>query len=302
MTNRRFRFAMILLLVSFGVALTAPVEGQSRLPRVLAWTESLRGTDEQELQWPVAVAAASAGELVVADARGSRVLRFRKVGVSWQMERVINLPGTPVAMTWDGKRYVVSLREDKGLVALEGEQMLQRRLGLPSEAVPGALSATPGGGLLVYDYAGKRVLRLNVDNDVVGEVAVEGQVTALAAAAGGGFFAAVGDAGSVLRFDAEGALSATWELPGEGPVPSWPAALAVEPGGELYVVDRHAGRILLLDDDGRAVGVGSRRGWEPGLLRFPGALARLEDGRLLVADEGNGRAQLFQRTDRSGAQ
>jgi hypothetical protein len=105
----------------------------------------------------------------------------------------------------------------------------------------------------------------------------------------------------VLRFDAEGQRTSEWKLPADGPVPAWPSALALEPGGELYVLDRHAGRILLLDNEGRAFGVGSRRGWEPGLLRFPGALTRIEDGRLLVADEGNGRVQLFRRTDRSAA-
>jgi len=79
-------------------------------------------------------------------------------------------------------------------------------------------------------------------------------------------------------------------------VPAWPTGLAPEPGGNLLVVDRHVGRVLVLDANGQVSGVGSRKGWEPGLLLFPAGLARLPGGLVVVADEGNGRAQLFRRS------
>ena len=72
--------------------------------------------------------------------------------------------------------------------------------------------------------------------------------------------------------------------------------LAAEPGGNLLVVDRHAGRVLVLDANGQVAGVGARKGWEPGLLLFPAGIARLPGGAVVVADEGNGRAQLFRRS------
>ncbi|MGB5878581.1 MAG: hypothetical protein WBH85_01010, partial [Thermoanaerobaculia bacterium] len=120
---------------------------------------------------------------------------------------------------------------------------------------------------------------------------------ALAATAAGGFLAAVAAQGAVLYFDANGELSATWHLPASGKIPAWPVGLAVEPGGDVVVVDRHAGRLLVLDATGRVVGLGSRKGWEPGLLLYPADLVRLPNGHLLVADEGNGRAQVFRRVD-----
>jgi len=42
--------------------------------------------------------------------------------------------------------------------------------------------------------------------------------------------------------------------------------------------------------------LGSRRGWDPGLLNKPAGLAWIPAGGLLVADLGNGRAQTFRLT------
>jgi hypothetical protein len=274
-----------------------PVAAQAGPPRVLAFLESLKGTEEEALRWPVAVAAASAEEVAVADAFGARLLRFRRVGVSWQLDGTVEMGGVPVALTSDGRRYVASLREGKGLASFEGPALQRRTLPLPPGVVPGALSTYSDGDLLVYDVAGGRALRLSGSGRPTTEVKIEGQVTALATSAAGGFFAAVAAEGSVLHFGANGSLAQRWELPGDEHIPAWPVGLAAEPGGDLYVVDRHGARLLVLDANGELVGLGSRRGWEPGLLHFPAGIARLPNGLVLVADEGNGRAQVFRRVE-----
>lgn len=266
------------------------------LPRLLTWEESLRGTDEDELRWPVALATASADELVVAEAYEPRLMLFRKIGVSWQLERSIPLPGSPLALVWDGRRYVAALR-GQGLVAFEPPQLLQRRIALPAGVVPGPLAAREDGSLFLYDLARERVLELDAGGEIVRETRLAQRATALAAAPSGGFWVASAAAGTVASYDAAGQPQATWTLPGEAPVPAWPVALCVEPAGDVAIVDRHGGRILFLDVGGKPVGIGSRRGWEPGLLRFPSAIARLGDGRLVVADQGNGRVQIFRRSD-----
>ena len=263
--------------------------------RVLVFEEALQGTEDREVRWPVAVAAASAEELAVADVFGERLLVFRRLGAGWQAARRLDLPAAPVGLVRDGERYVVSLRGAGGLLALEGEDLLQRRLSLPEGVAPGALAAVPGGGLLVHDRTGGRILRLAPDGRVVGEVPGAGRVTGLAAVAGGAL-AAFGDEGVLRRYDAAGRLEATWPVPADGPVPSWPAGLAVTAGGQALVVDRHNGRVVVLDPAGRPVGFGSRQGWDPGLLRFPADLALLPDGRIAVVDHGNGRVQLFHRS------
>jgi hypothetical protein len=273
-----------------------PAAAQAGPPRALAFQEGLKGTDEASLRWPVAVAAASDDDVAVADAFGPRLLRFRRVGVSWQLDRAVTLGGAPVGLAWDGRRYVASLRQGGGLVAFEEAGLVQRPLPLPRGAVPGPLAAIPGGELLVYDEASRRVLRISREGKPAGEVEIAGQVTALAASPSGGFLAAVGAEGSVVHVDASGKADARWKLPASEQVPAWPSGLAVEPGGAVIVVDRHAGRLVVLDALGQVSGVGSRQGWEPGLLLFPAGIARLPGGLVLVADEGNGRAQIFRRT------
>jgi hypothetical protein len=274
-----------------------PATAQTGAPRVLTFMESIKGNEEVELRWPVALAAASAEEIAVADAFGPRLLRFRRIGVSWQLDHSLELPGAPVDVIHDGERWVVSMRQGKGLVAFEGPEMLQRPLPLPRNVIPGPLTVFPNGDLLVYDYTGHRVLRLSAEGTLISEAPIVGTVAALAATAAGGFLAAVAAEGSVLSFDANGELSATWDLPASDQIPAWPVGLAVEPGGDIVVVDRHTGRLLVLDATGKVVGLGSRTGWEPGLLLYPAGLARLPNGQFLVADEGNGRAQVFRRID-----
>lgn len=282
-----------------GLASPGIAEAQSRLPRVMVWEDALRGTEEEQLRWPTAVAARSASEFAVGDAFEPRLMVFGKVGVSWQLQQTVPLPGPPVALVWDGGRYVASLRRGEGLVAIDGSTFDLRPISLPSGVVPGSLAVTlDRRHILVHDLNKEEVFRLARDGSVSAGTAVASRITGLAATSAGGFYAALGEQSAVLRYDAEGMLETRFEVPGEGPVPSWPIAVTVDAGGVVAVADRHNSRILLFDNEGRILGAGSRRGWEPGLLLFPRAMARLPGGRLVVADEGNGRAQIFRRTDR----
>lgn len=297
MSRSTLVFLLVASLSGLWIFSAKPATAQTGAPRVLTFMESIKGNEEVELRWPVALAAASAEEIAVVDAFGPRLLRFRRIGVSWQLDHSLELPGAPVDVIHDGERWVVSMRQGKGLVAFEGPEMLQRPLPLPRNVIPGPLTVFPNGDLLVYDYTGHRVLRLSAEGTLISEAPIVGTVAALAATAAGGFLAAVAAEGSVLSFDANGELSATWDLPASDQIPAWPVGLAVEPGGDIVVVDRHTGRLLVLDATGKVVGLGSRTGWEPGLLLYPAGLARLPNGQFLVADEGNGRAQVFRRID-----
>ena len=156
--------------------------------------------------------------------------------------------------------------------------------------------------MLVFDFAAERVLELNESGALVRAVEIGAIVAGLAATPSGGFHATVSESGSILRYDANGRREAVWPVPQEGVVPAWPAGIVAEPSGELLVVDRHGDRVVVFDTAGRAIGIGSRRGSEPGLVRFPGAIALLPDGRYIVADQGNGRVQIFRRTDKGTEQ
>jgi len=272
---------------------------QATLPRILTWVEAISGPEEELIRWPVAVAAGADGDFAVADAFGSRILVYRRDGISWKFERAVELSNSPAGLTYDGRRFLVSLRQDGGIVALEGPELSQRNLALPSGLVPGAIAAHESGDLLVFDVASQRVVLLSTEGKVQRETAINKYVSALAAGSQGGFFATVPKEATVLAFAADGTMQDEWTIPGIPPKPAWPMGLATEPGGDLYVADRHAGRILVLDGGGRWIGLGAREGWETGLLRLPGALAKLATGELLVVDSGNSRVQIFRRTDRS---
>jgi len=289
----------ILALVVGGLLFPAPVVSQSPA-RVLVWVGEIRGPEDAPLRWPVGVAAAPDGRVAVADAFGSRVLLFTRIARSWQMERSIDLPGVPAGLTHDGSAFVVSLRGDGGLLKLDRTGGAPRRLVLPADVVPGALAASSDGSLLVFDEGSNRVLELAESGEVRRAVDLGLRVTALASGNKGGFFAVVPDQAAILIVDGEGVVRESWTLEGAAPKPAWPTGIVVEPGGDVLVSDRHGNRILVFDATGRWIGLGSGSGWDPGLLRFPGAVARLPTGELVVADQGNGRVQVFRRSDQDG--
>ncbi len=279
------------------LAAVGPAASQASPPRILGWVETITGTEEHALRWPVAVAASPGGKIGIADAFGSRLFIFRRVGVSSEIERVVELPGPPAGLAHDGERFVVALRGG-GLRALEGSAASLRQLPLPPDVVPGAIAASGDGEILVFDAAAQRILALSDGGTVQRDIEVGRYVSALAAGSQGRVLVSVPEPPTVLAFDSSGELTATWQLPGDGPTPAWPMGIAVEPSGDVLVSDRHGARILVLDASGKLIGLGSRRGWEPGLLRFPGALSRLATGEVIVVDQGNARAQIFRRTDR----
>ncbi len=292
--SQRTGTGVLLVLLFFAVVL-APLSAQTP-SRVLALETSLQGEDFGDLRWPVGVAVASAERLGVADVFGKRLLVFVLDAGTWNVERTITLPASPRALAHDGRRYLVSLANGT-LVSVEGDDFNMRMLVLPAGTVPGSLAARSGGGLLVHDLAGDKVLVLGEDDAVRGEVVVAGGLKAIASAPDGGFYAALPATAEVLRHGPDGELLRTWTVPGQGPVPAWPSDLFAAPGGDVVVIDRHGGRILALDAAGRVVGVGAGRGWQPGQLLFPTAIAEFPDGRVIVADQGNSRVQIFRRIE-----
>lgn len=168
-----------------------------------------------------------------------------------------------------------------------------RRVPLPGDAVPGALAGLFGGAVLIHDAAGDKVLFLAESGSVTGTTPLPGLVRALAGAPGEGFFAAAPAAGAVEKITRAGIAAERWIVPGVEPRSAWPVALLSESDGDLLVLDRHGGRVVFLDARGRPRGSGSREGRTAGLLHYPSAMAWIPGGRIAVADQGNGRVQIF---------
>lgn len=290
------------VLAATGVAVlwAGSVLAQGTVPILYAFEEALSGDDEQRLVWPTAVAAERNDEIAVADAAGPAlwIFRDRSGGEGWLPEAVIELPAAAYSLACGGDRYLVSTRSPGRLFAVAAPGYELQELALPPAVTPGAVACLPDGGVLVHDLAAGRLLTLSGSLEVRSSVALRGTVAALAPGPGGGFYATLPRAGEVRRYGANGEQLANLRVPGLDPAPAWPTGLIAEANGEVVVVDRHGGRLLAIDTSGRWAGSGSRRGWEPGLLRYPGDIARMPDGRIAVADQGNGRVQLFRRLER----
>jgi hypothetical protein len=260
--------------------------------RFLALDTVLQGEDLGDLRFPVGVAVASPESVGVVDTFGNRLVMFALKSGAWEADKTATLPSSPRAVAHDGGRFAVSVSDGR-LLAVEGDDLGVSHIVLPPGTLPGALATRFGGGLLVHDRAGAKVLALDGDGRVIGESPGTGSIKALFSAPDGGFYTALPASAEIRRHGADGTVLRTWSVPGLNPVPAWPSGLIAEPGGDVVVVDRHGGRILAFDAAGRLVGVGSGRGWGPGELIFPGAIAQFPDGKLIVVDQGNSRVQIF---------
>jgi sugar lactone lactonase YvrE len=75
----------------------------------------------------------------------------------------------------------------------------------------------------------------------------------------------------------------------------FPYAFAFGPENNLYLLDRHAGQIVVCDTHARLRYRFFTPGRYPGHLRYPSDLLFDWQGRLCVADEGNGRIEIMSR-------
>lgn len=291
MRNRCGTIVLIAILMAAVFCLSAVA--QTTLAPALSWQGAINGEELSSLRWPVAVASAAAGEVAVADAGNPRLVVFRLAEGEWAAAATVPLPGAPAGLAAVAGRYLLSVRGQSGLLEFDREKWTYRVVTLPEGTVPGALAATPGDGLLVYDDARQVVLRRSGKGVFASGIPIPGPVRALAAGRGGDIYAAVPHQGVVVHYGSAGEERDRWPVPGVSPSPSWPTGLAITSGGDLLVLDRSGGRVVVLDAVGGARGAGSRKGWNAGLLRFPSGLALGPDGLIAVADQGNGRVQLF---------
>lgn len=287
-----------LLGVSLLFTSATPTPAQEPVP-AFAWDLIIGDREETWLEWPIAIAVADDSEMLVADAKGNRLLLFRDLGATagWQLAASADLPATPADLIFDGRRYIAALRQEGGLVSIDRESLEITTLSISVDLVPGAMAAHRDGGLFVYDLAGRRVVLLDDRGRLRAEFAVDGWVTGLAAGGGGGFLVSSVAPAEIRRFSPTGELTASVSVAGDSPRRAWPVGLVVSLKGQVLIADRHGGRILVIGSNGRVEAVGARKGWEAGLLRHPADISLFPDGRMAVADLGNGRVQIFHRLE-----
>jgi len=105
----------------------------------------------------------------------------------------------------------------------------------------------------------------------------------------------------VFKFSPEGKLLMTLGkagVAGNGPDTfNQPSAILVAPNGDIFIGDGHGGnsnaRIVKFSKDGKFIKTWGKKGTAPGDFDTPHVLALDSRGRLVVADRGNNRLQIF---------
>lgn len=151
-----------------------------------------------------------------------------------------------------------------------------------------------GGNFYVLDKISGVVLKLDAKLQVVQEFISPG--------AKGGIVDFSISNGSIWAIDTLDKMIYVFSPSGEvqrkidiGDSVSFPYALDIGPGGQIYVLDRHEGSVAVFNDSGAYKYKFLTKGQSQGRLYYPEDIQFDYLGRLCVVDSGNGRVEIFAR-------
>ncbi|HEY6004431.1 MAG TPA: NHL repeat-containing protein [Anaeromyxobacter sp.] len=252
------------------------------------------------LDAPEGVACAEGGKLVVADTGGGRLLVYAWRDGQLRGGEEIKLPQLPypTRVQMDGSGNLLALDGRLRRIArLDAGGRFAGYLDLrprpPAEVVPIAFKVSARGDVYVLDAAGRRVLVASAAGRIMREVPLPrgGSFTDVAVGAGGKVYAI--DAASATLWVAGGAGGAFRPAaPSFRDRMRFPADLAIDPGGRVFVVDRNGDAIAVLGADGSFEGSGLASGRGDGLLYYPAQIC-VTGSDVFVADRNNNRVQVF---------
>jgi tripartite motif-containing protein 71 len=163
---------------------------------------------------------------------------------------------------------------------------------------PSGIAVDREGFVYVADFYNHRIEKFTGDGAFVTQWGSNGRwsgqfhyPTDVAVSATGDVFVADGYNQRVQKFTDEGVYLAKWGGLGYGIVGKWPGwfrlakALAVGPGGNVYVADAFNHRIQEFTADGKLLGIWGDHPSPDGLsLQYPAGIAAGADGRVYVSD------------------
>lgn len=252
------------------------------------------------LRAPEGVACAGDGKLVVADTGNGRLLTYTwkdgQLGGGEQV-RLAQLPrptrlerdAAGGVLVLDGRSRRIVRVDEAG--AFAGQLEIRGASG-SHQIVPIGFTIAPS-NVYVLDAGDRRVLALDAAGNVVREIPLPsaGSFTDIASDGGGRVYALDAVGAALWRMDAGGRefqpLAADLRRQAK-----FPASIASDRHGSLYVVDRHGGSVVVLDEDGRLRGRGLGSGRADGLLDEPAQIC-VSGSEVFVADRNNDRVQVF---------
>jgi tripartite motif-containing protein 71 len=274
------------------------------------------GTRPGQLAFPRALAADPAGNTYVADTANDRISVFdpegnflRALGISARGPGQLTGPrglaidptGRLLASDTVGNRLELFA---PGSGAFAGQWTLAAGRGLSR---PAGLAVDPLGSVYIADAGNARVSRFWGDGTYLSEIGGPANLGGAQLSGASGVavsptatYVADGAHNRVLVYGPEGALKAKWGAeggngqPGTGPAQfDHPQALAVGPGGDVYVADTGNDRVQRLSPDGALQGAWGGRGSGDGRFRSPNGIAVDAAGDVYVLDSENNRVEAF---------
>lgn len=244
--------------------------------------------------------------LVVADTGNGRLLRYTIAEDAWTPGGEVVLPQLPSPIRLD-------LNSKGEIFALDGTSRKIVRIAptgdflgyvTPSSEVQGVIVARSlridgQDNLYLLDVFSARVLVMNPSGKVQREIPFP---------KGYGFFSdlAVDAGGNIYLLDSVGkrvykaaknevaAAPLTGNLQEEA---YFPAAIAIDKQGTLFLVDQNGSGVVLLGPDGSFRGRRLSMGWKEGFLRYPAQMCITGNGSAFIADRGNNRVDGFMITE-----
>lgn len=276
------------------------------------------GADNSHFNYPMGVAVDN-DYIYVADSENYRVQIFDRSTRAFHTSIIMTSSGNnsfwaDVAVDSEGNVYVVDA--NMRVLVFNNSFNYVRSVGTASVPyltdanhfnAPHRIAATGDGGMLVVEYEGHRLIKLDKNGNqlwAVGEAGIYGTDTAhlrkplgVAVAANEDIY--VADAGNnrVQVFDADGNYKDTFGDYGTGNDElNWPAAIAFAPNGNIYVVDTNNYRVQIFNSSHTywgTIGVTGESGSDNSHFGYPLGVAVDSNGNIYVADEGNNRVQVF---------
>ncbi len=246
------------------------------LSAIAVWTilSGILAASVQELEYPVDVAVAADGSILVADLEAAAVLRWRGEGFE-AVARGEGLPRTPLF----GIRHIAP-DPDGSLVASDPATMALYRIGaegdirqIPDDqqfVTPWGVALLPSGGVLTVDRVTRRLRRISETG--IEDLAEIEAGRAILPGENGALFVLTDR--NILRVEDGTAEPLIQSSPFE-----FPHDFVQDGGGGFFVTDGYARCVWAVSPEGRV-----RKFAEGAPLQSPQGIARTGDGSLLVAD------------------
>lgn len=267
-------------------------------PPVLLGVWGSEGTCAGELRGPTGLAFDTEGHVVVADSRNGRIQLFQTDGTPVEVLRPAGASEVPmihpqaVGTCHSGRIYVTDVEGNRVWVF--------DRAGLPFDDWgpfhgPGALSVLADGSVVVVEWNGSRIQRLNGAGTCLYEWTPAGTGPfSVACDHHGHVFVADRDGNRISKFGCTGELLETWGSRGRGDGEFMrPHGIACDSRGNVYVADTYNYRVQKFDNHGRFLTKWGGFGQGEGEFVKPAAIAVGHDGTIAVADEMLNRVQVF---------